>query len=730
MPGAARLLRGGHGLAQRRKSFRRIWLLLLVGAGGCVRPAAIPGTQPADNGGLSADALAVYRVVLDTLYHNLGERPPVIYMFDSTQLRMDACAKWPCTIHTQTASVDSQTIKAYERLPQTRLALPHDFQFHIPVVFLSERDSAGWTPFWANFRDTYPGAWGVAQVSRVAFDEQHAEALVQVANACPYCGSIEIMLLKKVNGNWAVAERMLQSGSDYIDILKRYVSADGYSLDSATFGSLRYVGPNAHYLADFRRQRDSTLRARLDSIALDAAPRRIRGTIANMKVAQAIPFAQLFVRSAQPYPNGTVSRIVADKFGRYEVRNPPIGGTMLEVQCPGRGHEDGRTLDAPGLYVHPAIDTTIDLRAPDIAPCWKSRGLHELSSGWVESVEATTATTPSPDEARIYEAVINDFRATLVRGRIAAIFSHTVNRCDDSERCGSVQLARLDRERVVDSMIIRDFNSKTKNPVPINPRFAAAMGLHVVTSDEIQFLAKESEPFSEPTRYPRDDSARFWTAFKKIHGDRQGILSVTRIGFDHSKSRALVEAGVNFGMPRWDNPLRMFLLRKTNDVWRIEMRDVGDAVTSGEWDGARCVPVKPPSNLSRYSVATLQGDFDVLLVPTVGSTRPNRVRLRLSSPWNDRLGTPPKNSFYPNDPSLEVIDEKTGKPDEKRVLDFSLVGPGVTFRQATKWLRLDGYTQAMQIRRVDSTGFFGSWSAGVFAPSEFGHFCARRVPPH
>jgi hypothetical protein len=102
----------------------------------------------------------------------------------------------------------------------------------------------------------------------------------------------------------------------------------------------------------------------------------------------------------------------------------------------------------------------------------------------------------------------------------------------------------------------------------------------------------------------------------------------------------------------------------------------------------------------------------------------------LSSPWNDRLGTPPKNSFYPNDPSLEVIDEKTGKPDEKRVLDFSLVGPGVTFRQATKWLRLDGYTQAMQIRRVDSTGFFGSWSAGVFAPSEFGHFCARRVPPH
>jgi hypothetical protein len=375
-------------------TFKGFWLALGLSASSA---HAQPQQSFVDSPYPTGDAVNVYRSVFDVLYRRQGESPPRVVLWYRTVRQPRGCSDYPCPAWPKHASViDSATIRAFESVSIGSAPIDSTFST-LPVTLFREEDQVQLTdigapirdsilkverngelmPFWLGFRVRYPGAWGYVTLSQVGFNAQHTEAIVQVVQRCgTMCGSIEEMFLRKESGRWVVAERIVDGmAEDRVDILRRYISADGYSMDSVVLGSLRYVGPNAHRLADFRRERDSVARAKSDSIALDAAPRRIRGTVTNRKSQQPIAFAQLFVVSAQAYPTGKLTRIVADKYGRYEVRNPPLGGTMLEVQCPGRAHVDGRTLDAPSLYVHPAIDTVINLRAPDIAPCRKSRSI-------------------------------------------------------------------------------------------------------------------------------------------------------------------------------------------------------------------------------------------------------------------------------------------------------------------------------------------------------------------
>lgn len=257
-------------------------------------------------------------------------------------------------------------------------------------------------------------------------------------------------------------------GSDFVDVLKRFYSPIGDGRDTVILGSLRYLGPDAAYLNRVRWLNDSIKMVIRDSIARDKLPRRISGTIRSRKTRAPIPFAQII---AHVLPNDTKIRVVSDSAGRYTLRDLPVGGTMIEVQCLAENPQR-KNARCSGLYLRAGMDTVIDAMAPDIAPCWEKRTVHRLMSGWFESKEAVTASTPDRDERDVYTVAIKALQRRSPQIKASAIYAHTALRCEGSERCGSVQLPRLQREGLVDGVMIGGFDFKTQTSVAINPSFA------------------------------------------------------------------------------------------------------------------------------------------------------------------------------------------------------------------------------------------------------------------
>jgi hypothetical protein len=195
----------------------------------------------------SGDAVGVYNAVLDMLYIDGRERPPVVVLYDiATRQAGGPCAfgdckrPWP-----HKSKIDSALIFAYGH-PGRKPPTIKGYSYRIPVVYLTdvERErimKMGYdvlvdlppekvgpqNAFWEGFRHRYPGAWGYAVVSEVAFNKAHTEALVGVLQNCGEgCRSSEAVFLKRAGKTWRIFERI----PDDVDA-------------SRTSGSLRYRGP-------------------------------------------------------------------------------------------------------------------------------------------------------------------------------------------------------------------------------------------------------------------------------------------------------------------------------------------------------------------------------------------------------------------------------------------------------------------------------------------------------
>ncbi len=698
----------------------------------------------------SGDAAAVYRAVLDKLYLSSPDSPPFIVLWDSAHIRMNECWQQPCQrIPPHKSNISHEVVRAFERATLLTAPLNPNFGFQLPIRLLSESDRSALVavgqplsdsllkvnrysesmPFWLGFRKRFPGAWGYAVLTRVGLDRQRQHALVQVMHRCgSSCGHEEDMFLEKIGGRWTVAERMLIGlrGSDWLDVVQRFNSPIGDGRDSLVLGPFRYLGPDARYLALYHVRTDSIRAWIRDSVARDQLPRRIRGTIRSRLTQQPLPFAEIIAHAA---PNDMKIRIVSDSTGRYAFNDLPIGGTMLEVQCPGSHGAAGKTLDAPGLYAHAAIDTVIDFAVPDIAPCWHSLSIHPLQSGWFESKEAGVASSPSVQERKVYAAVIDALRTTKRSVSPVAIFSHTVPRCEYNEGCGTVQFARLERAGSVDSFMIRQFTANTANPIALDPAFARSLRLHVVTAQEIAYYAEDPIQFGYRHLDPGIDSVRFWAAFKKLNGAAKGIVSLGGVAFDESHTRALVEARLDTALER--APATMMLLQKMRSHWRVLISDVARTATSGESMGKRCLPVKAPSPPKKEAVVRLSGDFALVMVPASGSRGTSSAWLRLSPASQASIGRS-RQRFYAKSPYtkappvFEIIDETTEQPDESRSQVLWINGAGLEIRRKLGRSFGSEYSESLRILRVTSSGFFGNWAAGVYGPSEFGYFCALR----
>ena len=74
---------------------------------------------------------------------------------------------------------------------------------HVLVTRSDLPDSLG--DFWGEFAKKFPNSAGLISFSKVGFNNQHDQALVYVGLSCGWlCGEGKYVLLKKVNGKWAI----------------------------------------------------------------------------------------------------------------------------------------------------------------------------------------------------------------------------------------------------------------------------------------------------------------------------------------------------------------------------------------------------------------------------------------------------------------------------------------------------------------------------------------------
>jgi len=87
------------------------------------------------------DAAGVYRAVLDLLYLDGGQRPPVIVMHDSAEGRSEGpCAFSKClSTWSHLSKIDTATLLGFARMGRRRPAIVR-FGYPVPIVFLSYDD--------------------------------------------------------------------------------------------------------------------------------------------------------------------------------------------------------------------------------------------------------------------------------------------------------------------------------------------------------------------------------------------------------------------------------------------------------------------------------------------------------------------------------------------------------------------------------------------------------------
>lgn len=179
------------------------------------------------------DATPVYRAVLDLIYLDGSKRPPVIIMIDSAEggHMGGPCPFAKCVDYSwaHKSKMDTSTMHTYAHLSRKKPGLVQ-FGYPIPIVFISYDDVRRMQadgrefiaahpmpadlpkPTWGTYDEVqrkYPGAWGVTVLSKVGFNKQHTEALVQAHQWCSDdCRVHETLFLRQTKGRWRVVERI------------------------------------------------------------------------------------------------------------------------------------------------------------------------------------------------------------------------------------------------------------------------------------------------------------------------------------------------------------------------------------------------------------------------------------------------------------------------------------------------------------------------------------------
>jgi len=286
---------------------------------------------PVDRPGTPTEATArdnVYRIVLDSLYFVNGERPKRIVL-----------TNWfysPNQMPAHTSVIDSALVKRFSFLGAIRAPFDAISKYRVPistlpldsVPALRERgatldvEATGY-PFYVAFVKKYPGAWGMLGVSRIAFNSNRSQALVNTYHACGNsCMSRDTWFLTRSGKTWQIAERIPGEKQNYVEV-----------------EPLRYVGADVSPIA-YR-------------------PRRVQGVVTEAETGK--PVAGLSVRVRRVLNSGLNiddPSLRTDSLGRFTLTRLPLNaGMVLIFECP-NGSRDGAIITP--LAVTPGMDTTIN----------------------------------------------------------------------------------------------------------------------------------------------------------------------------------------------------------------------------------------------------------------------------------------------------------------------------------------------------------------------------------
>lgn len=701
--------------------------------------------RPAAAQSREAEAAKVYSAAFDFLFHqSRGESPGMIVLMDSTTPRSAGIALKGRLLQSIISRIDADAIADFEAHTSHSAPLRRSaFSYSTPIVLISladiaRLDTAGrilmasvprnelrYTYYTYAFARKYPKAWGLTAVSQIGLNAARTQALVYVTHGCGSCFHGETLFLRKIRQRWTVAERIPIESNDGLGI-----------------GRTRYLGKDARILAFVRRRQDSTAKAEADSIARDKAPRRVHGTVTNRQTGRPFPRAQIFVRARDLNP---VPRAVADSRGRYEFRNLPIGGTMLELQCPGSAHKRGATLDAPSFYMFPAQDTVINMTAPNLEPCWLPRRIHRIERGELEG-DPRAALSDSSDDASVFAAVITALYPRDERGQSQALVTQrTYQRCKRLAECPSVKFAALIRRGNVDSTTVRDFRTRTREIRALTRTASDAAGISLLTSGERQYLVEEGNwiGYMQASQAGPDG---FWQALTTIYPATKAIVSFAAPGYERSHREALVDVTIETPDGRKAN--EMISVRKSGGRWAIERRHLESAIVSGQIVAGRCEPVTPDSIPTASDLSRISGEYRFSFISDTGDGQLIDWAARFSTDLTElphfdlnKLTPGQRQKFIEQlehrFPWFEVIDTRTGERRTSAEAGTYMESADRSFRSKSGLMQFDGDGYLIDIRAVAKDALFGTWHAfsfgvrvgadGYVVPEPSGHFCASRI---
>jgi hypothetical protein len=294
-------------------------------------PVERPGTP------YEANARAdVYRIVLDSLYSVNGERPKRIVLTNWfwTPGWIDSTHK--SAIDPALArkfSVLGAIRAPFDAISGNRFAistLPVDSVPALRARGAALDSSQLAQPFWRAFANKYPGAWGMLGVSRIAFNANRSQALVNTYHRCGNnCLTRDVWFLTRSGKTWRIADRMPAEQQGALDL-----------------EPLRYVGADVSPIA-YR-------------------PRRLQGIVTDDGTGKAMAGLIIRVRRMLLPSGATVDdpSVRTDSLGRFTLTRLPLNAPLtLFFDCPNGPRRQSLPFFTP-VMVTPGMDTTINVSFP------------------------------------------------------------------------------------------------------------------------------------------------------------------------------------------------------------------------------------------------------------------------------------------------------------------------------------------------------------------------------
>lgn len=290
---------------------------------------------PIDRPGVPLEATAradVYRIVLDSLYSVNGERPKRIVL-----------TNWFWSggqIPEHSSAIDPALARKFSVLGAIRAPFDAISKYRVPistlpvdsVPVLRERGAAldveqTGHPFYVALARKYPGAWGMLGVSRIAFNANRSQALVNTYHACGNsCVNRDTWFLTRSGKAWQIAERI-----------------PGERQPNVELEPLRYLG--------------------IDVSPIAYRARRVQGVVMDAETGKAM--AGFTIRVRRLLNSGITiddPSLRTDSLGAFTLTRLPLNaGITLFFDCP-----DGRRdpMFSTPISVTPGMDTTINASFP------------------------------------------------------------------------------------------------------------------------------------------------------------------------------------------------------------------------------------------------------------------------------------------------------------------------------------------------------------------------------